>query len=132
MAFIDFNEAALQAPCAAAAQALEPKAAEAQLSQVEQRVIELARHDGLASLRPVRKRGRLARLVFGPDPVSRQLANERLEALRKLAVQAWNQGYTVPASTQRETLAAGYSEAQVGAVLDLIGRARGAVVSRVA
>jgi hypothetical protein len=128
MAFIDFrDDAALAAPTLSLA-ALAPATRRAEpLSVLERRVIELAREDRLASLRPVRKRSWLARLVFGPQPPSPMLANERLEALRRLAVVAWHHGYQLPASALREAQAAGYSEAQAGAVVDLIARLRAPV-----
>lgn len=125
MAFIDFRDDAAHAAStltlAAPARRAEP------LTVLEQRVIELAREDRLASLRPVRKRSWLARLVFGPQPPSPMLANERLEALRRLAVVAWHHGYQLPASALREAQAAGYSEAQTGAVVDLVARLRAPV-----
>lgn len=127
MAFIDFNDAAPQAlPVAAPNRAIENGAAgpSGPLTALERRVIELARHDGVKTLRPPRKRGWLARLVLGPAPASPMLANERLEALRRLAVQAWHKGYTLPASALREAQAAGFSEEQIGAVIDTIGRVR--------
>jgi alkylhydroperoxidase family enzyme len=55
------------------------------------------------------------------------LANERLEALRRLAVQTWHHGYTLPVSALREAKSAGFDEAQIGAVVDMIGRSRPAV-----
>jgi hypothetical protein len=129
MAFMDFRDHAahaaptltLAASTPASVRLAEP------LSVLEQRVIELARQDRLASLRPVPKRSWLARLVFGPQPPSPMLANERLEALRRLAVVAWHHGYQLPASALREAQAAGYSEAQTGAVVDLIARLRAPV-----
>ncbi|MBT0670042.1 hypothetical protein HT136_16880 [Novosphingobium profundi] len=96
------------------------------LAPIERRVVAIAREDGLDSLRTPRKRGWLARLVLGPTPPSRQLANERLEALRRLAVQAWHKGHLLPVSALREASHAGFSEDQVGAVIDTIGRARSA------
>ncbi len=117
MAFIDFRDHAEALPM------LHLKTAHtAELSTLERRVIELAREDRLASLRPVRKRSWLARLVFGPQPPSPMLANERLEALRRLAVMAWHHGYQLPSSALREAQNAGYSEAQTGAVVDFVAR----------
>lgn len=116
MAFIDFRDAAAHAALAPAPRAVEP------LSTLERRVIELAREDKLASLRPVRKRSWLERIVFGPQPPSPMLANEQLEALRRLAVMAWHHGYQLPASALREAQQAGYSEVQTGAVVDLVAR----------
>ena len=128
MAFINFSDdtahavlsssasPAASAPAVATIRIAEP------LSTLERRVIELAREDRLATLRPVRKRSWLGRVLFGPQPPSPMLANERLEALRRLAVVAWHHGYQLPASALREAQAAGFSEVQTGAVVDFIAR----------
>lgn len=139
MAFIEFANAAPPAlpiahtalfavprGCARPAEAVDAAPAEP-LSTLERRVVTLAREDGLNSLRPVRKRSWMARLILGPDRPSPVLANERLEALRRLAVQAWQHGYTLPVSALQEAKAAGYDETQIGAVIDMIGRSRPAV-----
>lgn len=118
MAFIDFSDAALQALPAAIVHPVEA------LTTLERRIIALARGDGLPSLKPQRKRGWLLRLILGPTPPSAMLANEQLEALRRLAVRAWHHGYTLPVSALREAREAGYSEAKIGAVIDTIGRER--------
>ncbi|WP_404478245.1 hypothetical protein [Novosphingobium sp. BL-52-GroH] len=122
MAFIDFADAAHQMVPAVSKTAA-PSAA-APLSALERRIVALARHDGLDTLRPRRKRGWLARLILGPTPPSAMLANEQLEALRRLAVRAWQQGYTLPVSALKEARAAGYSETKIGAVIDTINQSR--------
>ncbi|MYL99325.1 hypothetical protein GR702_16275 [Novosphingobium sp. FGD1] len=128
MAFIDFTDATIQAPSPVMSNAMAPADARAEvrhgLTLLEQRVVALARGDGLDTLRPQRKRGWLARLILGPTPPSAMLANEELEALRRLAVHAWHKGYTLPASALKEARAAGHSEAKIGAVIDIIGRSR--------
>ena len=121
MAFIDFADAAHQALPIVHSPA---PSVGASLTALEHRIVALARGDSLASLRPQRKRGWLARLILGPTPPSAMLANEQLEALRRLAVQGWHNGYTLPVSALREARAAGYSETQIGAVIDTIGRSR--------
>jgi hypothetical protein len=133
MAFIDFSDAAHPALPVANSNVVPIPAARTSdadgglLSRLERRVVELAREDGLKSLIPQRPRRWLARLIFGPMPPSKMLANEQLEALRQLAVQAWHHGYTLPVSAIREAQAAGHSEAKVGAVIDFIGRLRAPV-----
>lgn len=136
MAFIEFADAAPAAlPIAHSALFAVPRgatrAAEVTpitspqpLSTLERRVVLLAREDGMETLRPFRKRSWLARLMLGPQAPSPVLANERLEALRRLAVQAWHHGYTLPASALREAKQAGFDETQIGAVVDMIGRSR--------
>jgi hypothetical protein len=122
MAFIDFSETAAMLGRAAVqpgpqlAQALADHAGE--FSPLEQRVLELSRHDGLETLRPPVKRSRLGRLLLGPEPVSRMLANERLEALRRLAVEARHHGWRVRASVISAAKAVGFTEAQIGRVID--------------
>lgn len=129
MAFIDFDDAP-QALSAPALPASRPFAGtriarfDEALSALERRVVEMARVDDLGSLRPPRKRGWLARLILGPTPASSELANERLEALRRLAVHGWHEGYRLPASAMKEAQEAGYSEQQVGAVIDFIALSR--------
>ena len=135
MAFIDFSDAAhlalhksLIAPARTAATEVAEKAEASAPSQwltaLEMRVIEIAREDGLQSLRAQARRGWLARLILGPQPPSKMLANEQLEALRRLAVNAWHHGYTLPASALQTARDAGYSEAVVGAVIDTVARLR--------
>jgi hypothetical protein len=93
------------------------------LTALEWRVIELARDDSLKTLLPWRKRSWLGRLIMGPTPPSRMLADERLEALRRLAVHAWHAGYTIPASAIRHAVRKGYSDLQIGSVIDtIVGR----------
>jgi hypothetical protein len=127
MAFVNFSDAALHAE-ARPASLIAPLAATARPAEVleilERRVVALARNDRLESLRPQRKRGWFARLVLGPTPPSAMLANEQLEALRRLAVHAWHKGWTLPVSALKDARAAGYSDAKIGAVIDIIGRER--------
>lgn len=122
MAFIDFSETATVLDRVAVppfSQALQPLAGQGgEFSPLEQRVLELSRHDGLETLRPPVKRSRLGRLLFGPEPVSRILANERLEALRRLAVEARHHGWRVRVSVIAAARAAGFTEAQIGRVID--------------
>jgi len=126
MAFIDFKDGALHAlPAPALARLGEVVARPLDLlNDLERRIVQLARGDGLVSLRPRRKRSWLAQLVLGPQAPSPVLANERLEALRRLAVLTWHHGYQLPVSALREAQQAGYSEAQVGAVIDMVARLR--------
>lgn len=100
---------------------------EAMLGQFEPqelRVLQIASSDGIETLQEPRKRGWLARFVLGPPPPSRRLANERLEALRRLAVHAWHKGHLLPVSAVKAAEHAGFSEEQIGMLIDNIGRAR--------
>lgn len=135
MAFIQFTDAAPAGlPIAHSALFAVPRgvarpanAAVEPLTQLERRVVDLARGDGIETLKPQRRRSWLARLILGPPAPSPVLANERLEALRRLAVHAWQHGYTLPASALREARAAGLDETQISAVTDQIARSRPAV-----
>jgi hypothetical protein len=121
MAFIDFAQPAAILP--ATATALITTTTLEEFSPLEQRVIELSHEDGLESLRPPRERSWLQRLLFGPPPPSRRLANERLEALRRLAVEARHRGWQIRPSAINAARIVGFSEAQIGRVIDTIGSA---------
>lgn len=90
---------------------------------LEWSVVALAERDPLSSLRtPGRLAVALGRL-FG-DRVNPSLADSRLEALRRAAVQVWHHGYTAPASAIQPFLSAGFSEAQFGLLVDSVAAAR--------
>lgn len=123
MAFVDFrpeNESATGAhgPAFATWATAQTPTTIDDISELEWRVVELAEADALTTLQPTRKRGWFGRFLFGPQAPSRELANERLEALRRLAVHAWHDGYRLPASAIKDAVRAGYSEMQAGRVID--------------
>ena len=89
------------------------------LGSDEWSVVEFAKNDGLWSLNPDGFPQRLARLLFGVAP-PQPLANERLEALRRLAVAAWHR--RVDPALVAAVRAAGFTCAEVGAVLNQIAR----------
>jgi hypothetical protein len=84
--------------------------AESDFSALEWSVIRLARVDRLWTIRPL---GRLRRfwnwLISRGNP---QLANEKLEALRRMAVLSWNFGFTVPGKDVADFLSAGFTPDQ--------------------
>ncbi|MEJ7932890.1 hypothetical protein WG907_01295 [Sphingobium sp. AN558] len=90
---------------------------------VEWRVIGLARHDGMRSLREPGRLDRLRALLFGrsPDP---RLASPRLEALRRLAVEAWHKGYAVSLLALADFRKAGFTKAQLELLLATISAGR--------
>lgn len=98
----------------------------------EWEVIVLARGDGLASLNAPGPILRAFGWLFG-GRVDRRLASPRLEALRRLAVFAWHQGYQAPVSAMKAFKAEGFSADQLELLLASIatsraergGRARG-------
>ncbi|MGK6323756.1 hypothetical protein ACMGDM_11825 [Sphingomonas sp. DT-51] len=130
MAFIDFTSA-IGGAAALSAERVRPlpdAVAEvaperAALSALEWLVVALARRDRLASLR---EPGRIAvamGVLFGKKPNPR-LADPKLEALRRLAVHAWHQGFAVPVSAVKAFLAAGYTNDHYELLLASISSAR--------
>jgi hypothetical protein len=100
----------LAAPLKAAPKPL-PDAPAPRFSLLEWSVIQLARVDGLSTLR---EPGRLARFFgwlvgLGGNP---KLANPRLEALRRIAVLSWHYGFSVPGDDVADFLAAGFTPEQ--------------------
>jgi hypothetical protein len=79
-------------------------------SPLEWSVIRLARIDRLWT---IRKTGRLRRLwnwlLARGNP---SLANEKLEALRRMAVLTWHYGFTVPGDDVANFISAGFSPDQ--------------------
>jgi hypothetical protein len=92
-------------------------------SGLEWSVIALAERDRLPSLR---KPGRIATALatlFGTSQNAR-LADERLEALRRMAVLAWHKSYAVPLAELQAFKAAGFSNEQYETLLSSISRGR--------
>lgn len=85
-------------------------------------VISMARHDSLATLREPH-RSRLGRLLFG-QPRHYNLAAERLEALRWLAVEAWHQPREISLAALGGFIAQGFSNAQLALLLATTGASR--------
>ena len=80
-------------------------------SPLEWSVIRLARVDGLSTLRAPGRIRRFWNWLMGRDG-SPELANERLEALRRMAVLSWHFGFTVPGDDVADFLSAGFSPDQ--------------------
>jgi hypothetical protein len=99
------------------------KAVATGFSPTEWQVVQLARRDGLASLRGPGAWARLKTMIFGPQPHFK-LASRRLEALRRLAVEGWHHGFAVRPSAISEFRDAGFSEGQVELLLSSITAAR--------
>jgi hypothetical protein len=97
----------------------------ARLSALEWSIVALGERDSIASLRePGRLLSALGSL-FGIRRVNR-LANDRLEALRRIAVLAWHYRWNVPKSELGEFLNAGFTLDQYELVQNSIGQARAA------
>ncbi len=88
-----------------------PAVPEPDFSALEWSVIRLARVDGLSTLREPGRIGRFINWLMGRGG-SPELANPRLEALRRMAVLSWHFGFTVPGDDVADFLAAGFSPEQ--------------------
>jgi hypothetical protein len=99
------------------------------LTELERSVIGLARHDGLATLRQPGRLSHWLGLLFGVR-VSPQLADPKLEALRRIAVLSWKRGYSIASAEVKAFLAAGFSPAFYEMVVDTIAAARQAETVR--
>ncbi len=98
------------------------------LSALEWSVVTVARRDRLSTLERPGRIGRLIRALFKqPNPF---LADDRLEALRRIAVLTWHYGYTVPSHELTAFLRAGFTTDQYETVADSIGAARQAAQRR--
>lgn len=80
-------------------------------SRLEWSVIRLARVDRLSTLRAPGRIRRFINWLMGRIG-SPGLANERLEALRRMAVLSWHFGFTVPGDDVANFLSAGFSPDQ--------------------
>ncbi len=121
MAFLDFSQPmAGPAPVASIAQGVSTPT---DFTQQEWQIVALARTDGLRSLQGPGLFVRLRRWIFGED-TNLTLASERLEALRRLAVEAWHRGYAVSLSALAAFRAAGFSTAQLELLLATISAGR--------
>jgi hypothetical protein len=79
-------------------------------SALEWSVIRLARIDALWTIRSAGPLRRFWNALVGRT--NPRLANERLEALRKIAVLSWHFGFTIPGEDVADFLSAGFSPAQ--------------------
>ena len=85
--------------------------ADPEFSNLEWSVIRFARQDSLSTLREPGRLGRFWNWLIGRQG-SPKLANERLEALRRMAVLSWHSGFTVHGDDVAEFLSAGFSPDQ--------------------
>lgn len=88
-----------------------PLAPAPEFSTLEWSVIRLARVDGLSTLREPGLIGRFINWLMGRQG-SPGLANEQLEALRRIAVLSWHFGFTVPSEDVADFLSAGFTPEQ--------------------
>lgn len=81
-----------------------------QFNALEWSIIRLAKVDRLWTIRKAGTLRRMWNAVLGRN--NPELANERLEALRRIAVLSWHYGFTVPGEDVANFLSAGFSPDQ--------------------
>ena len=113
---IESNTAAMSQPPADAAKTSEPAA----FTPLEWSIVRLARNDKLWTIRegsPVRK---ILNSFLGRK--ANRLANERLEALRRMAVQSWHFGFSVATDKVAAFLDAGFTASQYKLLVSSVAR----------
>lgn len=80
-------------------------------SPLEWSIVRLARTDGLSTIREPGVFRRLFNWAIGRSG-NRQLANERLEALRRTALLSWHFGFSIPGDDVADFLSAGFTPDQ--------------------
>jgi hypothetical protein len=98
-------------------------AAPTTLTALEWSIVAMAEKDGISSLREPSRFLSALDSLFGLSRPNR-LANDRLEALRRLAVHAWHYRWNVPDSELRDFVAAGYSLDHYQLIQSSMARAR--------
>ncbi|MDF2603099.1 hypothetical protein [Sphingomonas sp.] len=129
MAYLAFNTIDAALPLAPIADPIPASTArddryadDARFGALEWSVIALARKDRLSSLRaPGRLSVALRAVMRQNNP---RLADERLEALRRMAVLAWHQSFQVAASELRAFFDAGFTHGQYETMMASIAAAR--------
>ncbi len=127
MAYLQFDTPqAGPAPLAEVAVHVAPLFIEARdFSHLEWSVVALASAERLSSLRGPGLIASLLSSLFGIRPTG-GLADPRLEALRRMAVLAWHDGYSVPTHEVNAFHVAGYTVAQYETLQTRIGQERSA------
>jgi len=125
MAFVDFAQPLAGAPLSACPSSIDTAGLFAALTSLEWQVVTMAQSDRLSTLRHPGRWDRWRAIIFGPSP-SPVLANERLEALRRLSVEAWHRGYAVTPSALADAKEAGFTSDQLELLLATISAGRSA------
>lgn len=99
--------------------------ANARLSALEWSVVAMAERDGLSSIREPSRFISALNAIFGIKRPNR-LANEGLEALRRIAILAWHYGWNVPKSEFAAFVEAGFSADHFELIQNSIGQAKAA------
>lgn len=103
----------------------------ARLSALEWSVVAMAQRDRLSSIREPSRFITALNAIFGIRRPNR-LANDGLEAVRRIAVLAWHHGWNVPKSELSAFVEAGFSTDHFELIQNSIGQARAARRRRVA
>ena len=96
-----------------------PETVAPSLSALEWLVVAVGKRDRLSSLQQPGRLSMALGALFGPQRNPR-LADERLEALRRIAVLSWHHGYVVPGREVSRFIAAGFTPEQYELVVDSI------------
>jgi len=96
---------------------------EGQLTELEWRVVEMALNDGPRSMNPDGRLARFVRFFFGIS-TARNLANEKLEALRRFCVRAWHWSL-IRSEDLGKLMDAGYPSSAVFQIVAHIASSRG-------
>lgn len=99
----------------------------ATLTPLEWQVVAIAQRDRLSSLTAPGRWSRFVALFFGGDRASPQLADSKLEALRRIAVLAWHKGYALPKQEIAAFHASGYSIDHLELLLARVSQGRAAL-----
>jgi len=96
-------------------------------SALEWQVVAIAQRDRLASLEKPGKLSVALGVIFGGESPNPKLADQKLEALRRVAVLAWHKGYALPRHEIRAFHEAGFTPEQYETLLASISRGRAAL-----
>ena len=127
MAYVDFSGDTAFATPATAPIITPPVPVEptpSRLSALEWSVVALAQRDRLSSLRHPSPMSIALGKVFGSRRRDPNLADPKLEALRRMAVLSWHRGYAVPVSELAAFFAAGFDTDQYETMLASISAAQ--------
>ena len=97
---------------------------------LEWSIIRLASVDGLSTLREPGRFSRFVNWLMGRTG-SPELANPRLEALRRISVLSWHFGFTVPGDDVADFLSAGFSPDQYELLVTSVRRALSSSAQRI-
>jgi hypothetical protein len=130
MAYLDLAELqhhAAARPALAPVPAVAAPREEHRLGALEWQVVAIAQRDHMSSLEAPGRLSVALGVIFGGARANPQLADPKLEALRRVAVHAWHRGFRVPQSEIQRFHAAGYTPGQLETLLTSISRGRAAL-----